>query len=211
MADALGIGGKARVYGPRRAAGNLAELGELPVVADGQDQVAVAGLEGLVGDDVLVRIAHAARYLAAAQIVAAQVGQHRELGVQQRHVDDLALAGGVPVAQSCQDGDRGVEAGEQVCDGHADLLRTAAGQVVALAGHAHQPAHALDRVVIAGPLGIGTGLAETGDGADHQARMLGKQAVGVEPVAREVADLEVLHQHVHLPGELAHDGLARGL
>ena len=48
--------------------------------------------------------------VATAQVVAAEVGQHRELRVQQRHVDDLALPGGVAVAQRGQDGDSGVHA-----------------------------------------------------------------------------------------------------
>ena len=63
-------------------------------------------------------------------------------------------AGGVAVAQRREDRDRGVHAGEQVGHRDADLLRAAAGQVVALAGDAHQPAHALDRVVVAGALAV---------------------------------------------------------
>ena len=91
---------------------------------------------------------------------------------------------------------RGVHAGEQVGDRDADLLRAAAGQVVALAGHAHQPAHALDDVVVAGAVAVGAGLAEAGDRAVDQARVGCAQRCVVEPVARQVADLEVLDQHV---------------
>ena len=49
-----------------------------------------------------------------------------------------------------------VHAGEEVGHRHADLLRSAAGQVVALAGDAHQPAQALDHEVVA-RAGRGTG------------------------------------------------------
>ena len=68
------------------------------------------------------------RHLAADQVVGAQVGQHRDLGVEQRHVDLLALAGALGMAQRGQDADGGVHAGEQVGHGDADLLRAAAGR-----------------------------------------------------------------------------------
>ena len=75
------------------AAGDGAEARELAVVADRQDQVAVGDLEHLVRHDVLVRIAGALRRDAGGQVVGAEVGEHRDLGVEQRHVDRLALAG----------------------------------------------------------------------------------------------------------------------
>src|SRR5574337_943976 len=50
--------------------------------------------------------------------------------VEQRHVDHLALAAGVAVAQRREDGHRRVHAGEQVRHRDADLLRPAAGQIV---------------------------------------------------------------------------------
>ena len=179
---ALGVGGEFR------AAGHLAEAFELPVVAHRQDQVAVGDLEHLVGDDVLVRVAHAARRLVRDEVVGSQVGQHGDLRVEQCHVDDLALAGGVAVAQRREDGDRGIHAGEEVGDGDAHLLWAAAGQVVPLAGHAHQAAHALHGVVVAGAFSVRAGLAEAGDGAVDQARPAGAQRGGVQAVARHVAD-----------------------
>ena len=133
------------------------------------------------------------------EVVGAQVGEHRDLRVEQRHVDGLALAGGVAVAQRGEDGDRGVHAGEQVGHGDADLLRPAAGRVVgdlARPGHAHQAAHALHGVVVAGAVAVGAGLAEAGDRAVDEARVEGEQAGRVQAVARHVADLEVLDEHV---------------
>ena len=72
-------------------------------------------------------IAHAARRDVGAQIVGPQIGQHRELGVEQGHVDHLTLAGGIAVAQRGQDSHGGIEAGEQVGHRNADLLRPTAG------------------------------------------------------------------------------------
>jgi hypothetical protein len=55
----LALRAKAFVGGQLGPAGDLAELGKLPVVAHSQDEVAVGHFEHLVGHDVLVRVAHA--------------------------------------------------------------------------------------------------------------------------------------------------------
>ena len=119
----------------------------------------------------------------------------------------LAFARALGVAQCGQDAHRGVHAGEQIGHRHTDFLR-AAIQIVALAGHAHQAAHALDDVVVARARRIGAALAKTRQAAIHQARVDGLQAGVIEPVARHVADLEVLDEHVAVLGQLAHQRLA---
>ena len=53
--------------------------------------------------------------------------------------------------------------GHQVGDRDARLLRTAAGQIVALAGDAHEPGHALDDEIVAGAVRVGAVLPEAGD------------------------------------------------
>jgi len=207
---ALRIGRIARIASQFGHAEQFAELGELAVVADGDDQVAIAGLEDLVRHDVLVGIAHAARRLASGQVVRAEVGQHRHLRVQQRHVDDLALAGRVAMAQRGQDRDRRIHAGEQVRHRHADLLRSAAGQRIGFAGDAHQPAQALHRVVVTGAVPVGAGLAEAGDRAEHQPRIERQQCRRVQTVAGQVADLVVLDHHVRATGQFPDQVLALG-
>ena len=147
-------------------------------------------------------------FLAPDQVVGAQVGEHRHLGVEQGHVDMLAFAGALGVAQGGLDGDRGVEPGEEIGHGDADLLRATAGQVVAFAGDAHQAAHALDGVVVARALPVGAGLAEAGDGAIHQARVDGAQAFIVQPVSGHVADLEVFDEHMGVLHQFADQSLA---
>ena len=126
IADAPGVAGEARVGGELAAAGDGAEARELGIVADRQDEVAVGDLEHLVRDDVLVRVAGALRRDAGGEIAGAEIGEHRHLGVEQRHVDRLALAGGVAVAQGGEDRGHGVHAGEEIGDRDADLLRAAA-------------------------------------------------------------------------------------
>jgi hypothetical protein len=62
--------------------------------------------------------------------------------------------------------------------------------------------------VVAGPLRIRTGLAEAGDRAIDQPRVVGRQALIVEAEFGEPADLEILDQHVRARGKLAHDAAA---
>ena len=126
------------------------------------------------------------------QVVEVLVAEHGDLRVEQRHVDELALAGLLGVAQRRLDGDDRIEAGEDVGDGDARLLRLAAG----LAGDRHHAGHALDDEVVAGARRVGPVLAEAGDRAVDEARVEARQAVIVEAVFLQPAELEVLDQHV---------------
>ena len=114
-------------------------------------------------------------------------------------------AGAVAHFQRGQDGGCGVDAGEHIGQRHAHALRAAAGHAVGLAGDAHHAAHGLNHQVVAGALGIRAVLAEAGDGAVNQPRVERFEAVVVQPVMRQAADLEVFHQDVaaqrHLPNQ----------
>ena len=66
-------------------------------------------------------------------------------------------------------------------------------------------------VVVARPFAIGTGLAEAGHAAIHQPGIQGFQRGVVQPVARHVADLEVLDEHIAMRHQLANQRLARRL
>src|SRR5690606_18144650 len=71
-----------------------------------------------------------------------------------------------------------------------------AGQIVTFAGDAHQATHALDGVVVAGTVPVGTSLAEAGDGAVDQTGVDATQGVGITSVARHVAHLVILDEHI---------------
>ena len=145
------------------------------------------------------------------EVVRALVGEHRRERIEEREVEMLAHAGLGAVRERRAHGDRRVHAGHDVGDRDARLLRPAAGQVVALAGDAHQPGHPLDHEVVAGPLAVRAGLAEAGDRAVDEPRVDLLQVVVAEPVAGEVAELVVLEQHVATRRELAHHALPGGL
>jgi hypothetical protein len=95
-----------------------------------------------------------------------------------------------------------------VGEGDADFLRFARG----IAGQVHDAAHALDHEIVAGSGRIGSVLAEAGNGAIDQLRIDRLQALVVEAVFLQAADLEVLDQHVGFAGEVEHQrpALVRG-
>ncbi len=206
--DAQRIGGVALVQGQVGAAAHLDEFLVLAVVAGGDDDVAVGTGKGLVRHDVRMRIAPALGGLAAVEVVAAHIGQHGHLHVEQRHVDVLAFAAAVAVGQRRHDGDGGVHAGHQVGQRHAGFLRAAAGQVVAFAGHRHQAAHALDQEIIAGAVGVRAILAETGHRAIDDIGLDGLERLVIEAVAFQLADLVVFQHHVAVHHQFAQQGLA---
>ena len=118
----------------------------------------------------------------------------------------LALPGRLGVPKRRLDGDDGIEAGKNVGDGDADLLRLAAGR----AGDRHQARHALHDEVVAGARGIGAVLTEAGDGAVDEAGIDRLEALVVQPVFLQAAELEVLDQHVGCGDELSHGLSALG-
>ena len=205
-----GMSAKRASRGQLGAADQLAQPAVLPVVAAADDDVAVRGREGLVRGQVGVLVAPAARNRAAGEIAGDLVGAEVDHGVEQRHIDMLAHARGMAAFDGRQDADGGVQAGQHV--GHRDgrFHRPAARLVVALARDAHQPALALEDEVVAGQVCIGAILPVARDRAIDQARVeLAQVGVG-QAVARQVAHLVVLHQHVALQRQLAHQRLALG-
>ena len=120
------------------------------------------------------------------------VGEDRELRVEEAEIDPLAAPRPRPLRQSRLDRDHAVKPGEDVGIGHAGLLRRA----VRLAGQVHDAAHRLDDEIVAGPVRLGTVLAESGDrGVDHP-RIAGGDCRVVEAVLHQTAALEVLDHHV---------------
>lgn len=149
----------------RRFARREAELAELKVVADRDDDVAVGRRDRLVRHDVRVRIAVAQRRLAGDQVVLRLVRERRHLAVEQGHVDVLAAPFAAAPHQRGEDGDRGVHAGHQVRDRNADLLLATARHVIGVSGDAHQAARPLDHEVVASVRAERAILAKPGDRA----------------------------------------------
>ena len=89
--DAVFVARKALVARPFRTAGDLAELRELAVVSDCQDEMAVRACEHLVRDDVLVRVARTAGRRAGHQMIHPHHGHHRHRGIEECQVEPLTL------------------------------------------------------------------------------------------------------------------------
>ncbi len=179
---------------------HLAEALELAIIAHREDEKAVLHRQHFVGRDIHMGIAHLNRRIAGNQIVEVLVAEYGNLRVEQRHVDMLALAGCFRMAQGGLYRDHRIQPGEDVGDRDAHLLRLAAG----LAGDRHQAADALDDEIVAGSWRIRPVLPETGDRAIDKARVDRLEAVIVEPVFLQSADLEILDQHIGRRDQLAH-------
>ena len=103
---------------------------------------------------------------------------------------------------------RGIQASHQVGERHAGFLRAATGQIIALAGDAHQTAHALNDEVITRFFSPWAGLAETGDRAVDQPWIERREGCIVEPVSGQRTGLVVFDQHVGAGGQGLHQLLA---
>ena len=131
------------------------------------------------------------------------VGEHRQLGVEQRHIDRRALARCLAPVKRGEDRVRGVEPGEQVGDRDPDTHRPATGLAIGQSRQAHQPAHPLDDIVVASARRIRSVLPKASDRGVDQPGVRGAQAGRVEPEFLEAPDLEILDQHVGVGRHLA--------
>ncbi len=85
------------------------------------------------------------------------------------------------------------------------------GRSSRFAGDAHQAAHRLDDEVVTRDVAHRPGLPETGDRAIDESGVDRAQLLVAEVVAREVARLVILDQHIALRREPARDVLSRRL
>jgi hypothetical protein len=143
---AVRICAEALILRQLRLPDDLAEASELAVIADRDDHFAVGHLERLVRHQIGVAVPHSARHLARDHPAQRLVAEHRDLAVEQRHVDMSPTAAPVPLPKRRKDRYRRIEAGEEVGIGDAGLLRLA----VRLAGQRHRAAHALDDEIVSG-------------------------------------------------------------
>ncbi|MCY1520840.1 hypothetical protein D9M68_556320 [compost metagenome] len=199
--------GIARILGQVRPLDFPAIGRKLAVVAHGHDQSSVLRIENLVRHRVGMGIAVALGLLARHQMVDGRIAAEGKDAIQQSHVDMLPLPAALPPRQRGRDRKAGVHARCDIRDRDAHFLRTAARQSIGLASNAHQTAHALEDEVVPRTVPIGPRLAEPRDRAIDQRRIDGPQILVAQPIARQRADLVVLHQHVGILGQPANDFL----
>ena len=158
---------KARVAGPFSAIEQGREFLELRIVSDGDDQFAIRGDEGLIGDDVGMGVAVALGNLSGDEVVGTDVGEPGEGGIEQGDVDAVTVADAFAGIEGGENRLVGVHAGSNVADGNSDFHRRA----VSFAGDAHDAPHRLNEDVVAGFVSEWTGLAEACDAAEDQPRI----------------------------------------
>ncbi len=195
---------EAGIGGQLGAAEQLAERGELAVVAGGDDQVAVAAGGDFGGGRHRIGVAGAPRQLAGHLVAERQVAVDGHRGVEHGGVDVLAFAGGLAVVERAQQGDGGVKAGQDVGDGDGGAHRLPPPRPVGLAAGAHQAGHALQDEVIGRAGGVGAVGAEAGDRAIDHVRAQRADGFVVQAVFFQAAGLVIFHHHVAAGGQLPH-------
>ncbi len=197
------VGRMVRVAGQVQSE-DIAQGGELPVVAHGQHEDAVGGRERLVRGDARVGVAHRLRHDPGADECLRLVHQRRERRAEQVDADVLTAAAGVALVQGCEDPHGGVQAGEHVDEGHADL----GGLVRRRAGDAHEPAHRLHEQVVPGHRRPGPGAEPRDRRVDH-AGVGRRDGFVAQAEARHRPGREVLDEDVGGRGQLQRPGVVR--
>ena len=169
----------------------------LPVIARGDDEMAVGTLKHLIGCQVGMRVAHPRRRLAGGEIVHRLIAGDRHGAVKQCHVDMLTDAGLVTLMHSRQNRGAGIDPGKDIGDRHAGFLRLA----VRFASDRHQARHALNDEIIARAVGVRPGMAETRDRTIDQFGELRRQAGIVQPVFRQSTGLEIFDHDIRIGQE----------
>ena len=108
------VAGKARIIGQRQQTSDLAQFAELPVVAHGDDEVAIGRGKILIRHDIRVSVTQAFGRDAGVEVIHRLIGQASHLHIQQGHVDMLTKAGLFALIERGQHADRGVQAGENI-------------------------------------------------------------------------------------------------
>ena len=202
-------GGEAGVLGPLRPVDAAGQVGPLVGAQHLQHEPAVVGPEPV--QDAGPRCAHRA----AERPEVGDDVEHRHHGIEHGHVDLLALAGAVALAQAGLDPDHGEEGGDDVAQpAHGRPDGGLAGRALELVGPAHGLHHGGQRgpPVVGGVRGARRhGPAEAGDGQVHHRRVDGGD-VGVgqaQPLRRPGP--EVLGHDVEARGQREHQVAAAGV
>ena len=146
IARAIGVVRESRIVLEVLAAHRRAEPGPQPRIGHRDDHLPVGRGIRLVRRERRMLVAEPAGTLAGGGDDAGWQAEHRNGRIEQRDVEELPLAGSLPLNVREQDALHGVERGQAIGDRHADLGRAALGE----AGDVHQPRLALDHHVVAG-------------------------------------------------------------
>ena len=175
---------------------NLGQPRELPLVADRDDDRLIGGVERLIGHDIGVGIALPRRVLARNQRIRSLVGEHRQLRVEQRHVDMRALARFLAPIERGEDRDAVYMPVNRSATATPARIGPPPGSPSGRPVMLIIPPMPWMMIVVAGAVGVRPVLAEAGDRGVDQARVRGAKRLRVEPELLEAADLEILDHDV---------------
>ena len=176
---------------------NLCGAGELAIIADGDGERPIRGLEHFVRHERRVTVAHAARHGPRHDVRAGLIRQRRQQGRQQRHLDELPLPRRVAMPQRREHADGSMQTGDDVDERDADLRRLAGRP-----GHRHEATDGLHEQVVPGQ----RRLTETGDRYVDDVRVPLAHLLIPEPQPRHRPRQEILDDDVGARHEIACGG-----
>src|SRR5918999_260767 len=200
----VGVGGEALVIYELLAPDSFAQPRPEALVVRADVDVAVAGLERLVGGGKPVSGAEGLRDAPRGPELGALPDGERQGSLEERGVHVLPAPGLLAGNVSGEDSEGAEEASREVSDGDAALR----GGASRLSGDAHHAGHALGDQVVAGTRGIGSGLPEAGDARVDDARVDLFERLVVYAELLGHAGAKVLDDHVR-PADEAVEDLAR--
>ncbi len=170
----------------------------LLVVAHGQGDAAIGGVEQLVGHDAGVRIAVALRHLTRVEVAGRDIGQKVQRTVGQRDIHRLTEPGLLALEQRRQDALNRVHARDQIDESHAQ----AHGLAVLLARDRHETAFGLDDEVVARPVFHRVAAPVSGNRAMDEPRIDRCQRFVIQPEALEARRQKIFDHDVGLRGQI---------
>ena len=204
---APGVVGQRRVGRQVSPADGLHEALEDAVAVAGHQHLAIGAGVGVGGRDARQRAARGLAHRTEGAVLGQQAFHAVEDGLVQRHVHHLPAPAAMTLVQGGQHADHPMQRGQRVADAHAHPHRWPPR----LAGEVAQAAHGLGHHPETGFVAVRPGLAVAADAQHDQPRVGRHQRLGRQTEALQRAGAEVLHQHVGLPRQRAHQGLGLGV
>src|SRR5271165_1227148 len=202
------VDGVALILPPVGLAEGGAEARPDPVVGDGHGDRSVTAFQHLVRNDAGMDGAVGYGVLLRGERRGGQVGHGGEKGFQQRDLNMVSLAGGLPFEQRGEDSLAGELSSENV--GYGETGLDGVGDTTGTGAVGQQDAgHGLNNEVVAWPRTIWSGKSETGNRGKYEPWIGGFERCVADAQLFHDAWAEVLHQHVRGIGQVVQGGEPR--
>ena len=200
IGDSGSVRRPSRVAGPLRAPDHVAELTELAIRSDRDDEIAVRGGERPIRNDLRMRVAPPARFLTRHERDLGHVDQRREGRAEEIGLDMSPAPRAPALGQEGQDPGEGKASREEVRHGHSHFR----GSAFSTSGDRHQPGPGLREEVEPGKGRLVADPAGSSDRRGHEARILAAEIFEREAELLQAPGQKVFDEDVRATGEDPH-------